>query len=222
MKSTSPPLNNYQWKTSQLFKAQAWTSADNNPNKFRTNEYKPMESTTKYRSSSSLIHSKPPSLGATGKRNLISVLYLQHGANGKGGIELFPMRLFRWMIRVKSSIITHSYSLPVTVNFENVPQFRTPHPYAKAWFQSYGEKVMASNTGWGTGDGKDDGMTSFLSKYWVLRILWRRHYPCKSTRSAEDAEQIWCCDRRRTAFLSDSSFAKLWKLSDCENYVRDR
>ena len=84
------------------------------------------------------------------------------------------------MIRVKSSIITHSYSLPVTVNFENVPQFRTtPHPYAKAWFQSYGEKVMASNTGWGTGDGgrgtgdggrgtgdgKDDGMTSFLSKY---------------------------------------------------------
>ena len=69
-----------------------------------------------------------------------------------GGIELFPRRLFRWMIRVKSSIITHSYSLPVTVSFENVPQFRTtPHPYAKAWFQSYGEKVMASNTGWGTG-----------------------------------------------------------------------
>ena len=125
MKSTSPPLNNYQWKTSQLFKAQAWTSADNNPNKFRTNEYKPMESTTKYRSSSSLIHWKPPSLGATGKRNLISVLYLQHGANGKGGIELFPRRLFRWMIRVKSSIITNSYSLPVTVNFEYVPQFRT-------------------------------------------------------------------------------------------------
>ena len=112
-----------------------------------------MESTTKYSSSSSLIHSKPPSLGATGKRNLISVLYLQHGANRKGGgIELFPRRLFRWMIRVKSRIITHSYSLPVTVNFENVPQFRTtPHPYAKAWFQSYGEKVMASNTGWGTG-----------------------------------------------------------------------
>ena len=43
-----------------------------------------MESTTKYRSSSSLIHSKPLSLGATGKRNLISVLYLQH-ANEKGG-----------------------------------------------------------------------------------------------------------------------------------------
>ena len=46
-----------------------------------------MESTTKYRSSSSLIHSKPLSLGATGKRNLISVLYLQH-ANEKGGGEL--------------------------------------------------------------------------------------------------------------------------------------
>ena len=29
------------------------------------------------------------------------------------------------MIRVKSSIITHSYTLPVTVNFEYVPQFRT-------------------------------------------------------------------------------------------------
>ena len=42
-----------------------------------------------------------------------------------GAIEIFPRRLFRWMIRVKSSIITHSYSLPVTVNFENVPQFRT-------------------------------------------------------------------------------------------------
>ena len=126
MKSTSPPLNNYQWKTSQLFKAQAWTSADNNPNKFRTNEYKPMESTTKYRSSSSLIHWKPPSLGATGKRNLISVLCLQHAnEKGGGGFELFPRRLFRWMIRVKSSIITNSYNLPVTVNFEYVPQFRT-------------------------------------------------------------------------------------------------
>ena len=72
------------------------------------------------------------------------------------------------MIRVKSRIITHSYSLPVTVNFENVPQFRTtPHPYAKAWFQSYGEKLwrLTRVGGRGTGDGKDDGMTSFLSKY---------------------------------------------------------
>ena len=133
----------------------------------------------------------------------------------RGGIDLFPRRLFRWMIRVKSSIITNSYSLPVTVNFEYVPQ-HDPHPYTKAWFQSYGEKVIESKTGWGTGNGKDDGMTSLLSKYWVLGILLGKHYPCKSTRSAEDAEQICCCDRRWTAFLSDSSFAKylfrLWKL----------
>ena len=39
------------------------------------------------------------------------------------------------------------------------------HPYTKAWFQSYGEKVIESKTGWGTGNGKDDGMTSLLSKY---------------------------------------------------------
>ena len=68
------------------------------------------------------------------------------------------------MIRVKSSIITNSYSLPITVNFEYVPP-HDPHPYTKAWFQSYGEKVIESKTGWGTGNGKDDGMTSLLSKY---------------------------------------------------------